>query len=433
MGRYIRTAKSYRFKDIRANPAGLSDALSAGSRNEENRTMTSLDIEQLRNDTPGTRTVNHLNNAGSSLMPNPVLETVLEHLELESRIGGYEAEAARHSEIRSVYDSVGALIGADPDNVAITDNATGAFIQALSAIPFSRGDLIATTRNDYVSNQIMFLSLAARFGVEIVRAPDEPGGGVDVGALKKLIHRRRPKLVAVTQVPTSSGLVQRVAEVGALCRQREILYLVDACQSVGQMPVDVEDIGCDFLTATSRKFLRGPRGVGFLYVSDRALDLGLEPLFPDLRGADWIEGDLYQPALGARRFENFEAPVAMVLGLGRAVRYARSLGIEMIRERAWALAESLRGRLAALGGVRVLDHGVQRCAIVTAAVEGHHPLDLLRALRELGINTSRTSRDSAIFDFDDKGVDQVLRISPHYYNTEGEIGAFVDALSGLMN
>ena len=357
--------------------------------------MTPLDIDRLRAETPGTRTVNHLNNAGASLMPDPVREVVLEHLDLEAQIGGYEAEAARHSELQSVYDSIGTLIGADPQNVAITDNATGAFIQALSSIPFTPGDVIVTTRNDYVSNQIMFLSLASRFGIEIVRAPDKPSGGVDVRALEKLLHRRRPKLVAVTHVPTSSGLVQRVAEVGAICRQREILYLVDACQSVGQMPVDVEDIGCDFLTATSRKFLRGPRGAGFLYVSDRALDLGLEPLFPDLRGADWIDGDLYQPAPGARRFENFEAPVAMVLGMGRAARYAHDLGLEAIQQRTWTLAASARERLAELGGVRVHDKGEELCAIVTVGTGDHHPLDLLRALRKEGINTPRTGRDSA--------------------------------------
>ena len=365
-------------------------------------------------------------------MPDPVRETVCEHLDLEARIGGYEAEAARHSELESVYDSVGRLIGADPQNMAITDNATGAFIQALSAIPFAQGDVIVTTRNDYVSNQIMFLSLASRFGIEVLRAPDKPTGGVDVRALEKLLHRRRPKLVAVTHVPTSSGLVQRVADIGAICRQREILYLVDACQSVGQMPLNVEDIGCDFLTATSRKFLRGPRGVGFLYVSDRALELGLEPLFPDLRGADWIEGDLYQPAPGARRFENFEAPVAMVLGMGRAARYAQDLGLEAIQARAWALAEAAREGLAELGGVRVQDRGEELCAIVTVATEGHHPLDLLRALREEGINTSHTGRDSAIFDFEEKGVEQVLRLSPHYYNTEEEIVAFIDTLSRLI-
>jgi selenocysteine lyase/cysteine desulfurase len=395
--------------------------------------MTPLDIDRLREETPGTRTVIHLNNAGAGLMPDPVLKVIAEHLDLEARIGGYEAEAARHSEVQSVYDSVGTLIGADPQNVAITDNATGAFILALSAVPFAPGDVVLTTLNDYASNQIMFLSLASRFGIEVVRAPDEPTGGVNVRALEKLVHRKRPKLVAVTQVPTSSGLVQPVAEVGAICRERGIPYLVDACQSVGQMPVDVEEIGCDFLTATSRKFLRGPRGVGFLYVSDRALERDLEPLFPDMRGADWIDGDLYQPAPGARRFENFEAPVALVLGMGRAARYALDLGLEPIRESAWTLAESMRERLAEVGGVQVQDKGRERCAIVTLSTEGHNPLDLLRALRKEGINTSRTGREAAIFDFDDKGVDQVLRVSPHYYNTEEEIVAFIDALARLVS
>ena len=417
---------------MRDRISGFPRPLSDGFRNDD-RDMTPLDIDRLRAETPGTRTVNHLNNAGASLVPDPVRKVVLEHLDLEAQIGGYEAEAARHSELQSVYDSVGTLIGADPQNVAITDNATGAFIQALSAVPFAPGDVVLTTRNDYVSNQIMFLSLASRFGIEVVRAPDEPAGGVNVRALEKLAHRRRPKLISVTQVPMTSGLVQPVAEIGAICHEREILYLVDACQSVGQMPIDVQDIGCDFLTATSRKFLRGPRGVGFLYVSDRALELGLEPLFPDLRGADWIEGDLYQPAPGAQRFENFEAPVAMVLGMGRAAQYAQDLGLEVIRERAWTLAESMRERLAELDGVRVQDKGAERCAIVTVSTEGHHPLDLLRALRKEGINTSRAGRDAAVLDFEDKGVDQVLRISPHYYNTDEEIVTFVDALSRLMS
>ena len=167
--------------------------------------MTPLDIYRLRAETPGTRTVNHLNNAGAGLMPDPVLEVIAEHLDLEARIGGYEAEATRHAEIQSVYDSIGTLIGADSQNVAITDNATGAYILALSAVPFAPGDVVLTTRNDYASNQIMFLSLASRFGIEVVHAPDEPTGGVDVRALAKLVHRKRPKLVAVTHVPDELG------------------------------------------------------------------------------------------------------------------------------------------------------------------------------------------------------------------------------------
>jgi selenocysteine lyase/cysteine desulfurase len=394
--------------------------------------MAALDIEKLRAETPGTAHRIHLNNAGAALMPDPVLRAMTDHLELEARIGGYEAEDAKKDEIAATYTALGKLIGTAPENVAVTENATASFIQALSSIPFAPGDVIVTTRNDYISNQIMYLSLKSRMGVELVRAPEDPAGGVDVRAIEELIHKRRPKLVAVTHIPTNSGLVQRVVDVGVMCRQRDILYLVDACQSVGQMPIDVEAIGCDFLSATARKYLRGPRGVGFLYVSDRALDLGLEPLFPDMQGAYWIEADLYQQAPGAQRFENWEFPYALVLGMGRAAEYALDLGLEAIRDRAWALAAMIRDRLAEIDTLQVLDRGVERCAIVTVAAEGRDASELVSALTEAGINTNVTQRDYALLDFDDKGVESGIRVSPHYYNTEEEIERFVDTLSSLV-
>ena len=395
--------------------------------------MTPLDVEKLRAETPGTRHKIHLNNAGAALMPAPILRAVTEHLELEARIGGYEASDEKKAEIAAAYEALGSLIGADPENIAVTENATASFIQALSSVPFAPGDVIVTTRNDYISNQIMYLSLQSRIGIELVRAPEDPSGGVDVMAMEEVIHRRRPKLVAVTHIPTNSGLVQKVADVGDMCRQRDILYLVDACQSVGQMPVDVEEIGCDFLSATARKFLRGPRGVGFLYVSERALDMGLEPLFPDMRGADWIEADLYQPAPGAQRFENWEFPYALVLGMGRAAEYALDLGLEAIRDRAWALAAMARDRLAEIDTLQVLDRGLERCAIVTVSVEGRHAAELVSSLAEAGISTNVAIRDYAVLDFDDKGVESAVRVSPHYYNTEEEIEELVSTLSGLVS
>ena len=395
--------------------------------------MTPLDIDALRADTPGTRHRNHMNNAGAGLVPDPVHRTVVEHLELEARIGGYEASDSRENEIKGAYEALGTLVGAGAHNIAVTENATASFIQALTSVPFASGDVIVTSRNDYISNQIMYLSLASRFGVELVRAPEDPSGGVDPVALEEVVHRRRPKLVAITHVPTNSGLVQPIADIGAICRHREVLYLVDACQSVGQMPVDVAEIGCDFLSATGRKFLRGPRGIGFLYVSDRALDLGLEPLFPDMRGADWIEKDLYQPAPGAQRFENWEFPYALVLGLGRAAEYALDLGLEPIRDRASALAAQARERLAGVDGVRVLDRGRERCAIVTVAAQGRDARDLVQLLLEQGINTALSLRSYAVMDFDDKGVENAVRVSPHYYNTEDEVEALVIALGRLVN
>lgn len=387
-----------------------------------------MDVAALRADTPGCAHRIHLNNAGSSLMPAPVLEAVRRHLDLEAEIGGYEAEAAAAEAIEGAYGSVAALLGCEPSNIAFTEHATTAFTQALSSVRWTSGDVILTTLDDYVSNQIQYLALADRFGVEVVRAPDAPEGGVDLKAMKGLIHRRRPRLVAVTHVPTNSGLVQDVEAVGRMCRERDVLYLVDACQSVGQMPVSPTEIGCDFLSVTARKFLRGPRGAGFLYVSDRALDLGLEPLFPDLRGADWLDADLYQPAPDARRFESWEFAWALVIGTGVAARYAVDVGLEAVRDRVRTLAADLRERLGDLPGARVLDRGPELAATVTVSIEGHRPADLVRALRERRINVSSQTRIDAVIDYDRKGVDGALRISPHYFNEEREVEELVEAL-----
>lgn len=391
-----------------------------------------LDLDRLRRDTPATSDRVHLNNAGAGLMPTPVVEAIHRHIDLEARVGGYEAADQAAEAVDRAYRSIADLLSTQPELIAITENATASFQQALSSIPFRAGDRIVTTRNDYVSNQIQYLSLAQRFGIEVVRAPDHADGGVDTRALAGLIHRLRPRLVAMSHVPTNSGLVQDAAAVGRICRERDTTFLLDACQSLGQIPLDPEAIGCDFLAATGRKFLRGPRGVGVLWTSPRVIERGLEPLFPDLRGADWIADDLYQPAPDARRFENWEFSYALVLGLGAAADYALGVGVEAGGRRAESLAGRLRQGLDDLTGARVLDRGPRLCAIVTVHFEGHDPADLVATLRSRGINTSALDRTSAVLDFDDKGVEGALRLSPHYYNTEDEVDRALEELRRIV-
>jgi selenocysteine lyase/cysteine desulfurase len=389
-------------------------------------------LARWRRDTPAALAGRiHLNNAGASLMPLPVHRVVVDHLEREARVGGYEAEDEAAERIEGSYDELAALLGTARRNVAVVENATVAFAQALSALDPSAGDVLLTTRNDYVSNQLMFLSLAQRRGVEVVHAADLSEGGVDPESVRALVRERRPALVALTWIPTSSGLVQAAHEVGEICAEAGVPYLVDACQAVGQIPVDVEALHCDFLAGTARKFLRGPRGVGFLYVSDGALGRGLSPLHIDLRGADWVAERRYELRPDARRFENWEFPWALVLGLGEAAAYAREVGVEVARERSWRLAAELRRSLTDLHGVRVLDRGGELCAIVTAAIDGVPAVEAVAALRAQGINASALGRTSAVLDLDGKGVSDALRLSPHYYNTEEEIRATVGAIAAL--
>ncbi len=369
----------------------------------------------------------HLNNAGAGLMPQPVLDVISKHLQREVEIGGYEAADEAEPRVRECYETLARLVGAKARNIAVVENATVAFSQALSAFDFHPGDVIVTTRADYPSNQLMFLSLARRLGVEIRRAADLPEGGVDPEDVRRLAADPRCKLVTVSWVPTNSGLVQAVAEVGAVCAQLNVPYLVDACQSVGQIPVNVETLRCDFLATSARKFLRGPRGIGFLYVSDGALKRGLYPLLIDMHGANWTDPDEFRLVEDARRFENWEFPYALLLGMGEAARYALAVGPDGFA-RARRLAGRLRERLAALPGVRVLDRGRERCAIVTIAMEGHDAGEMEMTLRARGVNTSSAHRTSGVIDMDEKRVTSSLRLSPHYYNTEDELETVVAAL-----
>ncbi len=392
-----------------------------------------MDLTRWRTDTPGCASLVHLNNAGAALAPRPVRDAILEHRALEEAIGGYEAADARVEAIQQVYAGVGRLLGARSRNVALVQNSTVAFSQAISAFDLSAGDVIITSRSDYASNQIMYLSLARRRGVEVVRAADAPEGGVDPEAVRGLVARRRPALVSLTWIPTNSGLVQPVEAVGRICREAEVPYLIDGCQAVGQMPVDVGRLQCDYLTAATRKFLRGPRGLGFLYVSDRMLQDGAHPLLVDMHGASWTDTDSFELTPDARRFETWEFAFELVLGLGAAARYALEVGLETARDRARELADYARRRLAALPGVRVLDRGPELCAIVTVAVAGRDTKDIKLELRRRGINTSSPHREDAVIDMDEKGTQSALRISPHYYNTREEIDTAVDALGEILN
>ena len=387
-----------------------------------------FDVAQLRRETPGCAERIHFNNAGAALMPAPVIAAVKDYFALETMIGGYEAEDERAADREAAYDAIASLVNAHRRNIAFASSATHALEAALSSIPFASGDVILTTRNDYVSNQIQYLMLEQRYGVRLERAPDLPEGGVDPAAMAEMIERHRPRLVSVSHVPTNSGLVQDAAAIGAACREHDVLYLLDACQSIGQMPVDVKALGCDFLTTTARKFLRGPRGIGFLYISDRALEQGLTPVSVDSRGAHWVEADRFELVDDARRFENWEFAWSLILGAAAAARYASALGLDRIEKRIRHLAALLRTGLAEIPGVRVLDRGREQCGIVTIAVAGREPRDIVLALRKHRINTQAQRRDSAVIDYDAKGVKGSVRFSPHAFNTEDEVRVAIEAL-----
>lgn len=389
-----------------------------------------FDLRRARQDTPGCERVLHFNNAGSSLMPQPVLDATIAHLQLEAQIGGYEAAASAHDKIEHVYDAAATLIGSARDEIAIVENATRAWDMAFYSIPFKAGDRILTAMAEYASNFIAYLQVAKKTGVTIEVIPNDAHGQLSLDALRKTLDER-VKLIAITHVPTNGGLVNPVAEVGKIAREHGILYLVDACQSVGQMPIDVNAIGCDMLSATGRKYLRGPRGTGFLYVRKSVLER-LEPPLLDLHAATWVTKDSYEIRPDARRFENWETNYAGKIGLGVAIDYALQWDINITWRRIKNLAYLLRSQLSPLPGVIVHDRGVTQCGIVTFSVEDKTPEEIKQALSQHNINVSITSRDSTLLDMQARGLDTLVRASVHYYNTEEEIERFCQVVASLL-
>jgi cysteine desulfurase / selenocysteine lyase len=388
-----------------------------------------IDVARARADTPGCSDVVHLNNAGAALPTRAVVDTVIDHLELEARVGGYMAADLVAERSAAVYASVASLVGASPDEIALVENATRAWDTVAYSLgaSFAPGDRVLTSRAEYASNVIGLLQLARRTGASVEVVPDDESGQLSVDALEAMLDER-VRLVAMSWIPTQGGLVNPATAVGTVTKASGVPYLLDACQAAGQLPIDVDVLGCDFLSATGRKYLRAPRGTGILYVRTEWL-ARLEPPFLDVYAAQWAPDDQVIARDDARRFESWERSVANQLGLGAAVDYALALGVDAIAERVVQLASSLRAQLVAVPGLTLHDRGVDRCGIVTFTIGGVDVHELAAGLRAQGINISVSTIDFARYDFEARGLTAVARASVHYYNTEEELTRLVDAVA----
>ena len=389
-----------------------------------------IDLERVRADTPSAATQTFLNSAGASLMPLPVLQVQREYLDVEAELGGYAA-ADRHSgQLEAVYASVARLIHASPGEIALTESATAAWKMAFYSLDLQPGDVVLSCEAEYAANFVALLQLARRRGIVIQVVPSDPvTGEIDLHALSALMTSR-VKLISLTWVPTNGGLVNPAAEVGRVAREHGVPYLLDACQAVGQLPVDVQALGCDMLAATGRKFLRGPRGTGFLYMRAGFM-AGIEPHTLDHSAAEWTSPDGYRLREDARRFESWEFSWGARLGLGAAVDDALAQGLDAIAARNAMLSGLLRAGLSDIPGVQVFDLGVTPCAIVSFALQDRDAADLAAQARDAAIAISVSTPPSTLLDAQRRTLPPLLRASPHYFNTGEDISRLIGFIQTL--
>jgi cysteine desulfurase / selenocysteine lyase len=393
-----------------------------------------LDIDAERAATPGCATVAHLNNAGAALPSQDVLDAVIGHLQLEAERGGYEAAALATERLASVRSSAGRLLGADADEVVVTGSDTQAWARALWGFALgghiARRSRLLTDRIAYDSHYLGLLQVCELTDATIEVVPSTSDGSLDLAALAHALGQGNVALFTLTHIGTHRGLVNPAEEAGALCRQAGVPYFLDACQSAGQIPLSVPAIGCDVATVTGRKWLRGPRGTGLLYVRSGFSDT-LRPPGIGGNGAVWEDADRYVLNPGVDRFIEFEVPIAAHLGLGVAIDHALALGLDAIADRVTSLAEDLRGQLSSIAGVEVRDGGRRRSGIVTFTVAGVPPLDVKEATTAAGVNLSVSQAPAARLDLGGTNPSAVVRASPHYYNTEEELSRLVEVVTGL--
>ncbi len=381
------------------------------------------EINRLRDDTPTCHDLIHFNNAGFSLSPSKVVESVIEHLLLEQEAGGYEAAELAASKIDNFYLALSRMLNCQPAEIAFIENATRAWDMAFYAIPFQKGDQVITGQAEYASNYLAMLHVQKRLEIDIIVIPNDENGTICLERLQQNISEKC-RLIALTHIASQVGTVQPAEEVGKIARQHGIIYLLDACQSAGQVPLDVQKLRCDLLTGTGRKYLRGPRGTGFMYASAEILER-LEPPFIDIHSAHWIDENQYRFRDDAKRFENWECNVAGKIGLGVAADYACELGLENINMRIRQLARQLIVKLTEIPEVSVHERLDNLSGIVTFSKADEDAPSLQRRLRAAAINTSVSKKGNALLDTTRRGVSDVNRASLHYYNTEAEIDCLV--------
>ncbi|MEN0101504.1 MAG: aminotransferase class V-fold PLP-dependent enzyme [Curtobacterium sp.] len=388
-----------------------------------------IDVGAERSRTAGTAGRHYFNAAGAGLVSDGVLEAVVAHLRHEQRVGGYEAANEAADDVAAVYTSAAALLGARADEIALFDSATSGLRGVFDALRLGAGDTVIAPRSSYVSQALRLLAMQRHDDVRLVVVPNDTSGAMDLEVLERAVAGASGRVVvSAVHVPTSSGLVEPIAEVSAIARRHGAWTVVDATQSVGQIDIDVTAVDCDALVTTGRKFLRGPRGTGLAYLRRGTLE-GLGAWAPDVRGAVWTGEDEWTMDGTARQLETWECSVASRLGLGVALREALDRGPAATEAHLVALGSRIRAALAEIDGVTVADPPASPSAIVTFTVDGLVGKEVSTRLRTRRIDSIAVPASHAQWDLGTRGLPSVVRVSPHVYNDDEDVRVLLDGVA----
>lgn len=392
-------------------------------------------VEEVRSDIPFLDTgVIYLDNAATTPTPEPVIDAMLEYFhEYNANIGrGLHRSAKRASEtFESSREVIGKTIQAKPEEIAFTKNTTEALNLLARGLDLKRGDKVIATVLEHHSNLIPWQRLEKELGIELQIIKDNSDYIIDPSTIENAVDENT-QLITMPWVSNVFGTRQPVEEVGKIADENDILFSVDAAQAVGHVPVDVDDIGCDFLAAPGHKGLLGPQGTGFLYISEKHLD----EVSPMLYGGGIVESarehscQLVEPP---QIFDAGTPNIPGIIGLGRAAEYVLDIGLERIEKRERKLIRKMH-EISDLNDVEIYGpKSPEKIAgVLSFNVDDMNPHELSSILDEVADIATRSGHHCADLAMGYFGLDATLRASVHYYNSVGEIEKFIETLNDIV-
>lgn len=391
-------------------------------------------VEEVRAEIPFLRTgIIYLDNAATTPTPEPVIEAMLDYYhEYSANVGRGLHRAAKRAtaEFESAREKIARVIGAKSNEIIFTKNTTEAINLVARGLDFRRGDKIITTVFEHHSNLLPWQQLERERGVKLEIVGSSKECLLDPAEFEAAIDKNT-RLIATHHVSNAIGSIQPVEEIGKLAQENDIIYLVDAAQSIGHMPVDVGRLHCDFLAAPGHKGLLGPQGTGFLFAREERI----RELAPLLTGGGIVEDvELHASKLvePPQLFDAGTPNIPGIIGLGRACEYVMDIGIEKIAERERKLIELM---LAIEENSRVKVYGPRdlerRGGVVSFNVSGLGPHDVASMLDELAKIAVRSGHHCAQPTMRHLRVNGTVRASVHFFNLEQEIEKFVEVVEQI--